>query len=89
MSARWFGTAKNRDSITHSLAPLTRSLVSYSSLRSRAPLRKLLCSLARSLTPELVVQLKFSSLTFKVFCITGGGERAEASEESVVEMDLN
>ena len=37
-----------------SLAPLTHSLAPHCSLRSRAPLRSFVCSLAYSLTPELM-----------------------------------
>ena len=57
-----FGTAMNRDLSTGpltrpfacSLAPLTHSLASHRLLRSCAPLRSFVCSLAHSLTPELV-----------------------------------
>ena len=37
-----------------SLAPLTHSLATHSSLRSRAPLRSFVRSLAHLLTPELM-----------------------------------
>ena len=40
--------------LTRSLAPLTHSLAAHCSLRSRAPLRSFVCSLAHSLTPELM-----------------------------------
>ena len=63
-SARWARKAKNRDVSTgplacpfaRSLAPLTRLLAPHCSLRSRAPLRSLVRSLAHSLAPELVGQ---------------------------------
>ena len=56
------GTTENPDVSTgplarpfaRSLAPLTHSLAPYCSLRSRAPLRSFVRSLAHSLTPELV-----------------------------------
>ena len=62
--ARWVRKARNRDVSTGplacpfacSLAPLTRLLAPHCSLRSRAPLRSLVRSLAHSLAPELVGQ---------------------------------
>ena len=58
----WFRTAKNRDvsngpfacPLTRSLTPLTHSLAPHCSLRSRAPLRSFVRSLAHSLAPELM-----------------------------------
>ena len=55
-AARWFTTAENRDvstgpfRIARSLAPLTHSLAPHCSLRSRAPLRSFVCSLAGPFT---------------------------------------
>ena len=40
--------------LARSLAPLTHSLAPHCSLRSRAPLRPFVCSLAHSLAPELI-----------------------------------
>ena len=62
--SQWFKTSWFQDvsngplahPLARSLAPLTRSLAPHCSLRSRAPLRSLVRSLAHSLAPELVGQ---------------------------------
>ena len=62
--------------LAHSLAPLTCLLLTHCSLRSRAPLRLLVCSLAHSLTPELMGQWNF------FFQFSGYPESMWAGEET-------
>ena len=77
-SAQWVRTAKNWDvsngplarPFALSLAPLTHSLARHCWLRLRAPLRSLVCSLAHSLTPQLVGKWMTRCLTTTWFCPT-------------------
>ena len=58
--------------LAHSLAPLTHSLAPYCSLRSRAPLRSFVRSLARSLAPELMGKIFLNEsilYSFNPLCI--------------------
>ena len=73
--ALWFRTAMNRDVSTgplafpsaRSLVPLKHSLALPCSLRSLAPLRSFVPSLAYSLTPELMVEWIIRCFNIRLF----------------------
>ena len=97
---QWFKTAKNRELITgpiacpfpRSLGPLTHLLDPHCSLCSRAPLRSFVCSLAYSLTIELMEKKKISRLKLQA---DGPGLKQQQRLSSVSpplaigEIDLN